>query len=94
MTIEQIIDVPANRRISIMVPRTIPEGKTILRFTPVSTAGAVENTPRTTQEAVQMAEARAADPNRKPLSRHFGTLKGLWEGDEVAYQRELRDEWD
>jgi hypothetical protein len=94
MTIEQTIEIPASRRIYLEVPRTIPAGKTILSFTPVSTAGAAENTPRTTQEALQMAEAKAADPNRMPLSRHFGALKGLWDGDEVAYQRHLRDEWD
>jgi hypothetical protein len=94
MTIEQIIDIPVDRKISLEIPRAIPEGKTILSFTPVSTARAIENTPRTTQEALQIAEAKAADPNRKPLSRHFGTLKGLWDGDEVAYQRDLRDEWD
>jgi hypothetical protein len=94
MTIEQIIEIPSDRKIFLEVPRTIPAGKTILRFTPVSTFGVAENSPRTTQEALQMAEAKAADPNRKPLSRHFGTLKGLWDGDEVAYQRNLRDEWD
>jgi hypothetical protein len=94
MTIEQIIDIPANRRISLEVPRTIPTGKTILSFTPVSTTSTIENTPRTTQEALQMSETKASDPNRKPLSRHFGTLKGLWDGDEVAYQRAFRDEWD
>ena len=92
MTIEQIIDIPANRRISIEVPRAIPQGKTILSFTPVSST--FENSPRTTQEAIQMAEAKAANPNRMPLSRHFGALKGLWDGDEVAYQRNLRDEWE
>jgi hypothetical protein len=92
MTIEQIIDIPANRKISLEVPWSIPQGKTILSFTPVSTVSTFGNSPRTTQEALQMAEAKAADPDRKPLSRHFGTLKGLWDGDEVAYQRELRDE--
>ena len=92
MTVEQIIDIPANRRISLEVPKAIPQGKTILSFTPVSNS--FGNSPRTTQEAMQMAEAKASDPNRMPLSRHFGALKGLWDGDEVAYQRELRDEWD
>jgi hypothetical protein len=74
MTVEQIIDIPANRRITLEVPRTVPEGKTILRFTPVSTAMAIENSPRTIAEAIQTAEAMATDPNRKPFSRHFGTL--------------------
>jgi hypothetical protein len=97
MTIEQIIDIPANHRITLEVPRAIPEGKTILSFTPVSDVAVNSpstDSPRTIEEALQVAKAKAADPNRKPFSRHYGTLKGMWEGDEVAYQRKLRDEWD
>jgi hypothetical protein len=52
-----------------------------------------ENSPRTIEEALEMAAARAADPNRKPISRHFGTLPGVF-GNGVAYQRAIRDEWD
>jgi hypothetical protein len=52
-----------------------------------------ENSPRTIAEALQLAAARAADPNRKPISRHFGTLPGAF-GNGVAYQRAIRDEWD
>jgi hypothetical protein len=52
-----------------------------------------ENSPRTIEEALQMAAAKAADPNRKPISRHFGTLPGAF-GNGVAYQRAIRDEWD
>ncbi|MDR2049296.1 MAG: hypothetical protein LBP69_07555 [Treponema sp.] len=52
-----------------------------------------ENSPRTIEEALQVAEAKAADPNRKPISRHFGTLPSAF-GDAVAYQRAIRDEWD
>jgi hypothetical protein len=94
MVVEQIIDIPASRRISLEVPRAIPEGKAILRFTPVLAPDSADSSPRTTQEALEMAQAKAADPSRKPLARHFGALKGLWDGDEVAYQRNLRDEWD
>ena len=36
MTVEQIVDIPADRRITLEVPRTVPEGKTILSFTPAS----------------------------------------------------------
>ena len=36
MTVEQIVDIPASRRIALKVPRTVPVGKTILSFTPVS----------------------------------------------------------
>jgi len=33
-------------------------------------------------------------PNRKPISRYFGILSPGVYGDGVAYQRNLRDEWD
>ena len=94
MTVRQTVEVTANRRITLDIPRAIPEGKTILTFTPASASKVADNSPRTTAEALQMAELKAADPNRKPISRHFGVLKGIWEGDAVAYQRKLRDEWD
>jgi len=81
MTIQQIVDIPADHWITLEVPKTVPEGKTILSFTPVF--GTTENSPPTIEEGLQMAETKAADPNRKPLSRHLGKLKGIWEGDEV-----------
>jgi hypothetical protein len=93
MTVEQIVDIPASRRIALEVPRTVPVGKTILSFTPIS-AQTANASPRTTAEARQMAAAKAADPNRKPFSRHFGTLSPDAYGDGVAYQRAIRDEWD
>ena len=36
MIVEQIIDVPANRRVTLDIPKTIPEGKVILTFTPAN----------------------------------------------------------
>ncbi|MCL1992225.1 MAG: DUF2281 domain-containing protein [Spirochaetes bacterium] len=33
MTIEQIIEVPANRRITIDVPREVPVGRAVIAFT-------------------------------------------------------------
>ena len=104
MVVEQVIEIPANRQVILKVPREVPVGRTILTFTPASAKDAAyyrsDSTPlpggnaRTALEAIQMAEAKAADPNRKPISRHFGTLKGIWEEDAVAYQRAIRDEWE
>jgi len=93
MTIEQTVDIPESHRLTIDVPREVPAGPVILAFTPAS-ASRFGSDPRTVEETMKIAAEKAADPNRKPFSRHFGTLKGMWEGDEVEYQRELRDEWD
>ena len=105
MTITQTVDIPAGqRRLTIDIPNEIPAGRIILTFTPASINNSTDHSldstslpggnARTVLEAIQMAEAKAADPNRKPISRHFGTLKGLWEEDAVAYQRAIRDEWE
>jgi hypothetical protein len=34
MTIEQTVEVPASRRLTIDVPREIPVGRTVIAFTP------------------------------------------------------------
>ena len=39
MTITQTVDIPADRRITLEVPREVPPGKTILAFTPASDRG-------------------------------------------------------
>ncbi|MCL2804738.1 MAG: hypothetical protein FWD26_02250 [Treponema sp.] len=49
---------------------------------------------RTVEEALEASAKKAADPDRKPISRHFGKHKGIFGGDGVAYQRAIRDEWD
>ncbi|GHU07273.1 hypothetical protein FACS1894151_01370 [Spirochaetia bacterium] len=36
MTIEQIVEIPVSRRLTIEVPRDIPAGRTILAFTPAA----------------------------------------------------------
>ena len=34
MTITQTVEIPANRRLTLEVPREVPEGKVIITFTP------------------------------------------------------------
>jgi len=102
MSVTQTVDIPASHRLVIDVPREVPVGQTILTFTPAkkpanrryNTAPLPGGNARTIEEALQMAEEKAADPNRKPISRLFGTCKGIFGGDGVAYQRAIRDEWD
>ena len=94
MIITQTIDIPASHRLTIDVPNEVPAGRTVLTFTPVPAAPLFGYNPHTAAEALQMAEERAADPKRKPISRHFGKHKGIFGGDGVAFQRAIRDEWD
>jgi hypothetical protein len=55
-----------------------------------------ENSPRTIKESLQIAEAKAADPNRKPFQGLGGSLKNSphFGRSGVAIQREMRSEWD
>jgi len=101
MTITQTVDIPADYRLTIDVPREIPPGQVILTFTPASIEASSKKRPglpggsySTIEEALQAAEEKAKDPNRKPISRLFGKHKGIFGGDGVAYQRAIRDEWD
>ena len=104
MSITQTVEVPANHRLTIDVPREVPEGPIILTFKPVSDQSSADQgsvggrlpggSPRTVEEVLQMAAEKAADPNRKPISRHFGKLSPNTYGDGVAYQRNIRNEWD
>jgi len=91
MNVTQTVEIPVSRRLTIDVPREIPVGQAVLTLTSISKFA---NDPRTSDEALKMADERAADPNRKPISRHFGKHKGIFGGNGVAYQRLIRDEWD
>jgi len=103
MSVTQTVEVPASRRLTIDVPPEIPEGQVIITFTPASAKianGQFDTAPlpggsyTTIEEALQAAAEKAADPNRKPISRLFGILSPNTYGDGVAYQRNIRDEWD
>jgi hypothetical protein len=99
MTVTQTVDIPASHKLTIDVPSEIPTGLVDITFTPSinrkpGTAPLSGGNARTIEEALQMAAEKAADPNRKPISRLFGKHKGIFGGDGVAYQRAIRDEWD
>jgi len=93
MSITQTVEIPVNHRLTIDVPREVPAGPVVLTFTPACTLVGSKD-PATIEEALHMAEEKAANPNRKPISRFFGTLSPNTYGDGVAYQRAIRDEWD
>jgi hypothetical protein len=106
MTIEQIVEIPADRRIFFDVPKDIPSGKVRAALTIIPFAGegrvgglaglkaSAAHASHSTEEALREAEKKASDPDRKPISRYFGSHPGILGGDGVAYQRKIRDEWD
>ncbi|GHV81976.1 hypothetical protein AGMMS49991_05340 [Spirochaetia bacterium] len=49
-------------------------------------------TPFSLEEAIAQAQAKLADPNRQPFSRHYGAVQGVY-GDGMKYQRKMRNEW-
>ena len=104
MSVTQTVEIPADHRLIIDVPREVPVGRAVLTFTPASAQKSKEQrydaaplpggSYNTVEEAMQAAAEKAADPNRKPISRFFGILSPGVYGDGVTYQRNLRDEWD
>ena len=104
MSVTQTVEVPASHWLTIEVPNEIPAGPAILTFAPASVQMCKDQrydtdqlpggSYNTVEEALQAAAEKAADPNRKPISRLFGKHKGIFGGDGVAYQRAIRDEWE
>ena len=109
MTITQTVEIPESRQIFLDLPHDLPVGKAKITVTPQTekpAAGVYEaatnlrgiakkmGSTLTVEEALQVAAEKASDPNRKPISRYFGTLSKHTFGDPVAYQRAIRDEWD
>jgi hypothetical protein len=109
ITIQRTVDIPADRRLSLdfTVPETIPAGKA--RVTVLLDNAATQDTdplarllsqPSPTieeikAEAARKTKERLADPSRDSLNRYAGCLADspAFEGDAVAIQRKMRDEW-
>ena len=70
MTITQTIDIPADRRITLEVPREIPSGATIITFTPAPKA-AVDDCPLC---------AKYRDPKSGALRPNAETIAAIEEG--------------
>jgi hypothetical protein len=108
MTIQQTIDIPANREVTIrlVVPETVPCGKRdlILEFPETQRAvdqRAVSDMPTIAdlkREAAEKAERRRTDPVYRAEVAEI--LRDLQDGgpifggrDGMDVQREMRDEW-
>jgi hypothetical protein len=78
MTITQTVDIPADRRLIIDVPREVPTGKTILAFTPAKDRK-VESTPKSANEK--------ATPHSDALFAIFSQIGGDIDPDEIRSER-------
>jgi hypothetical protein len=106
--IQQTIDIPADRRLSIELPKTVPSGKLSVRlfFTPARTATPVSkkrhyNPPLTVADAKAVIAERIRRKEDGEIIEDFSRkyawcLKGknIFKGDPVKIQRRMRDEWD
>jgi hypothetical protein len=108
ITIQETVDIPADRRLSIKLPESVPSGRSsiTLIFTPAQAETQIPqkshcNTPLTLQEAKAIIAEKirrkengeiCEDSSRK----YAGCLKGknIFKGDPVEIQRKMRDEWD
>ncbi|GHT92767.1 hypothetical protein FACS1894140_5270 [Spirochaetia bacterium] len=63
ITLQQTVDIPASRRLTIEVPREVPVGKAILTFTPADASSTV---PETVDECPLCAVYK--EPNEETLA--------------------------
>jgi hypothetical protein len=80
MTITQTVDIPADHRIILEVPREVPPGKTILAFTPVPNRGG--NTDRKVESS-----PKNVTPHSDALFAIFSQIGGDIDPDEIRSER-------
>jgi hypothetical protein len=107
MTIEQTVEIPADRRLhlDIELPQNFPLGtarvaiidfsaeKELERFKSAAAEFSESPGQPAMAEILKQAEAKAAGPSRRPVSSFYGSMKGAF-GDGLEYQRTIRAEWD
>jgi hypothetical protein len=81
MTIQQTLDIPASRRLTIEVPPEVPVGRTILIFMPAEAEKAVDGLPRNAADirrryfSISKEERAAVDArDRELINRHAKEL--------------------
>jgi hypothetical protein len=109
MTIQQTIDSPADRRLYLELPETVPTGNTKVHITFFTVSAKAESRDETLERLLQplpsleefKREAAEKTANRiasgcAPFEEARELLNGrqLFDGvDGVEYQRKMRDEW-
>jgi hypothetical protein len=107
ITIQQTVDIPADRRLYLELPKSVPSGKVTvaLVFTPAEVEAGSPGKHYHPPLGLDEAKAVIAEKIRhrengevcEDSSRKYaGCLKGknIFKGDPVEIQRKLRNEWD
>jgi hypothetical protein len=92
MTIQQTVEIPADKRLYLQLPRNVPSGRLNLRliFTPALAETRISekrpqtrllrNSPKTVKEAIaearQKTAERLADPENDSVKKYAGCLNG------------------
>jgi hypothetical protein len=87
MTIEQTVEIPADRRLVLEVPREIPPGKAVIAFTPLSpgkTAAESENRDGKIRLTKAMVAEMLQDETLRSLT---GLLHTGMSSDEIRAER-------
>ena len=84
MAITQTVEIPANRRLTIEVPREVPTGKTILTFTPAPETAFTEcplcakyRDPKSGALRPNAETIAAIEESRKTSAKQFDSLEEL-----------------
>ena len=82
MTIEQTIEIPADHRLILDVPREVPAGTVILTFTPVAAAPTDETPDDEREKMLAILKHAHGAWKDKPWTNHLEDI------------RSMREEWD
>jgi hypothetical protein len=97
-TIRKIVDIPANRHLSIDLPESVPTGKTsiLLMFSTPENHEAESSVPLEEAQKVWNYNRSHSAEIRAKLQKLRGALPSASFGgmDGVSYQRKVRDEWE
>ena len=69
MTVTQTVEIPANRRLTLEVPREVPAGRVILTFTPVVEKETIEFVKASANEVMAAGD--------EILEKHLEAFKAL-----------------
>jgi hypothetical protein len=83
MTIEQIVEIPADRKITVELPPDTPTGAARLKLSVSHDEGTVQKTGKMSRQT-------------RALLKLYGCLRDspLFEGDPIEIQKKMRAEWD